>query len=145
MWDRKALIQKQTHPRDPRGTEAICDYRVVEAFDTTALIEVKLRTGKRNQIRIQARLRGHTLIGEQRYTYGPDQLRPVEFSRQALHAHSLSVDHPEDGRRMRFEAPMPKDMLELIAELRSGAGTDHPAHAEACALQHQERSERLGH
>jgi 23S rRNA pseudouridine1911/1915/1917 synthase len=126
VWDRKALIQKQTHPRDPRGTEAISDYRVIEAFDTTALIEVKLRTGKRNQIRIQARLRGHTLIGEQRYTYGPDELRPMEFSRQALHAHSLSVEHPEDGRRMRFEAPMPRDMLELIAELRSRARTEHP-------------------
>ncbi|RPH63281.1 MAG: RluA family pseudouridine synthase [Acidobacteria bacterium] len=118
VWDRKALIQKQTHPRDPRGTEAISDYRVIEAFEKASLIEVRLRTGKRNQIRIQARLRGHTLIGEQRYTYGPDELRPVEFARQALHAHGLGFEHPSDGRRLQFEAPMPKDMLELIAELR---------------------------
>jgi 23S rRNA pseudouridine1911/1915/1917 synthase len=121
VWDRKALIQKQTHPHDPRGTEAVCDYRVIEEFAETSLIEVKLKTGKRNQIRIQARLRGHTLIGEQRYTYGPEDLRPVEFSRQALHAHRLSFEHPADGRRLRFEVPMPKDMMDLIAKLRSSA------------------------
>ena len=59
VWDEKALIQKETHPRDPRGTEAISDYRVVEPFRDASLIEVRLRTGRRNQIRIQARLRGH--------------------------------------------------------------------------------------
>jgi 23S rRNA-/tRNA-specific pseudouridylate synthase len=120
VWDRKALIQKETHPRDPRGTEAICDYRVIEAFEKASLIEVTLQTGKRNQIRIQARLRGHTLVGEQRYTYGPEELRPMEFARQALHAHSLAFEHPLDGRRMRFEAPMPEDMRKLVAALRKG-------------------------
>ena len=58
VWDDKALIQKETHPRDPRGTEAICTYRTVERFSGAALIEVRLWTGRRNQIRIQARLRG---------------------------------------------------------------------------------------
>jgi len=67
VWDSKALIQKETHPNDPRASEAISEYRVVEAFADASLIEVKLRTGRRNQIRIQARLRGHTLIGEKRY------------------------------------------------------------------------------
>ena len=58
VWDDKALIQKETHPRDPRATEAVCAYRVIEPFGPATLIEVKLRTGRRNQIRIQARLRG---------------------------------------------------------------------------------------
>jgi 23S rRNA pseudouridine1911/1915/1917 synthase len=71
-WDQRALVQKQTHPRDPKGKEAIADYRLVEAFAAASLIEVRLRTGKRNQIRLQARLRGHTLVGEERYVYGPD-------------------------------------------------------------------------
>src|SRR5690242_2999181 len=56
VWDTKALIQKETHPRDPQGSEAISDYRVLETFRDTSLIEVRLRTGRRNQIRIQARL-----------------------------------------------------------------------------------------
>lgn len=118
VWDRRALIQKETHPRDPHAAEAISEYRVVESFPTTSLIEVKLRTGKRNQIRIQALLRGHALVGEQRYTFGPDDLRPIRFPRQALHAYRLSFEHPVDGRQMRFEGPMPKDLRELIASLR---------------------------
>lgn len=118
VWDRRALIQKETHPRDPHAAEAMSEYRVVESFPTTSLIEVKLRTGKQNQIRIQAHLRGHTLVGERRYTFGPDELRPIRLPRQALHAFRLSFEHPVDGRQMRFEAPMPRDLRELIASLR---------------------------
>jgi 23S rRNA pseudouridine1911/1915/1917 synthase len=118
VWDTKALIQKATHPRDPQGSEAISEYHVMESFRDTSLIEVRLRTGRRNQIRLQARLRGHTLIGEERYTYGPDTLRSVAFGRQALHAWRLEFDHPADGRALRFEAGLPPDLADLLARLR---------------------------
>jgi 23S rRNA pseudouridine1911/1915/1917 synthase len=117
VWDLKALIQKETSRRDPRGKEAISHYRVLERLGAASLIEVKLVTGKRNQIRIQARLRGHTLVGEVRYVYGPDELRPIAFPRQALHAHRLGFIHP-DGRDMSFEVPVPEDMAALVARLR---------------------------
>ena len=118
VWDLKALIQKETHARDPRGKEAVSHYRVVERLEGASLIEVRLVTGKRNQIRIQARLRGHTLVGEQRYIFGPDSLRRIAFPRQALHAFRLAFRHPQDDREMRFEAPMPEDLVTLIARLR---------------------------
>jgi 23S rRNA pseudouridine1911/1915/1917 synthase len=118
VWDEKALIQKETHPRDPRGQEAVAEYRVMESFRDASLIEVRLHTGRRNQIRIQARLRGHTLVGEQRYTYGGASLRPISFPRQALHAHRLAFAHPRDGRALRFEAPLPADLQDLLARLR---------------------------
>jgi 23S rRNA pseudouridine1911/1915/1917 synthase len=118
VWDQKALIQKETHPRDPRGKDAISHYKVLERLDGAALVEVSLVTGRRNQIRIQARLRGHTLVGEQRYTYGPDHLRPIAFPRQALHAFHLAFAHPADGRDLRFEAPLPDDMRRLVERLR---------------------------
>ncbi len=120
VWDQRSLIQKATHPRDTRGKDARSEYRVVETFKDTALIEVRLVTGKRNQIRLQARLRGHTLVGEQRYVYGPDDLRFIDFPRQALHAHRLGVRHPADGRSLRLEAPLPADLADLIARLRRG-------------------------
>jgi 23S rRNA pseudouridine1911/1915/1917 synthase len=123
VWDEKALIQKETHPRDPRGKEAISQYKVLEQLAGAALIEVQLVTGKRNQIRIQARLRGHTLVGEQRYTYGPDHLRSIEFPRQALHAYRLAFAHPVDGRGLQFEAPIPQDLLDLIARLKPSRST----------------------
>jgi 23S rRNA pseudouridine1911/1915/1917 synthase len=120
VWDTKALIQKETHPSDPAGVDAECNYRVVERFAETSLIEVRLHTGKRNQIRIQARLRGHTLVGEKRYVYGPDTLRPIAFPRQALHARRLVFRHPADDRRLEFEAPLPRDMSDLVDQLRRG-------------------------
>jgi len=118
VWDDKALIQKETSPRDPRGKEAVCRYRIVERLAGASLVEVTLVTGRRNQIRLQARLRGHTLVGEQRYTYGPDSLRPIAFARQALHAHRLAFRHPVDGRTVRLESPLPDDMRALVERLR---------------------------
>jgi 23S rRNA pseudouridine1911/1915/1917 synthase len=118
VWDTKALIQKETSPRDPRGKDAISHYRVIEPLAGASLIEVRLVTGKRNQIRIQARLRGHTLVGEVRYIYGPDELRPIDFPRQALHAQRLSFRHPADEREMAFEAPLPEDLTALLERLR---------------------------
>ena len=118
VWDEKALIQKETHPRDPQGTEAVSAYLVLESFRDTSLVEVRLQTGRRNQIRIQARLRGHTLVGEKRYTYGPDSLRTIQFERHALHAWKLAFDHPADERPLAFEAPPPADFAALIERLR---------------------------
>lgn len=118
VWDRKALIQKETHPKDPLAKDAVCDYRVLESFRDASLIEVRLRTGRRNQIRIQARLRGHTLVGERRYVYGPDMLRTIAFERQALHARRLAFRHPADGRLLEFESPVPADFESLLVRLR---------------------------
>jgi RluA family pseudouridine synthase len=118
VWDTKALIQKRTHPRDPQGTEAISHYRTLETFRDTSLLEVRLHTGKRNQIRLQARLHGHTLVGERRYAAG-FAAAPVAFPRHALHAYRLAFEHPADGRRCRFEAPLPADFSDLLSRLRA--------------------------
>jgi RluA family pseudouridine synthase len=118
VWDDAALVQKETHPRDPAGKEATSRYRLVEQFENSALIEVSLVTGRRNQIRLQARLHGHMLVGERRYTFGPDTLRTIAFPRQALHAHRLTFRHPANEREMHFESPLPTDMAELVRTLK---------------------------
>ena len=149
VWDQKVLIQKEARAADPRAAEAISDYRVLETFAETSLVEVRLQTGKRNQIRIQAALRGHALVGERQYATGPSKPPalaprataslavakgeggrtgptsfPLEaFSRQALHAHRLTFRHPVDDRVLTFEAPLPKDLSELLRRLRTGRAT----------------------
>ena len=117
-WDSEALIQKRAHPREAHGKEAISHYAVVEEFEGASLVEVRLETGKRNQIRIQARLHGHMLVGERLYVHGPEELRPIAFPRQALHAAKLSFTHPRTGRLMVFEAPLPSDLSGLLSRLR---------------------------
>jgi 23S rRNA pseudouridine1911/1915/1917 synthase len=118
VWDTRALIQRGASARDPNALEAISAYRTLEAFGAASLLDVRLHTGKRNQIRIQAALHGHQLVGERRYVVSTQPLAAIDFSRQALHAFRLGFRHPADGREMEFEAPLPADLEDLLARLR---------------------------
>jgi len=118
-WHPGKLVQRKAHPDDPRAKEAISEYRVVEDLGPASLLEIRLQTGKRNQIRIQAQLHGHPLVGERLYVSRSVQ-PPIPFDRQALHAFRLGFRHPADGRLLRFEAPLADDMAGLIERLRKG-------------------------
>ena len=63
-WHATTLRQRKAHATDARGKEAVAEYRVMEQFAMAALVEVSLVTGKRNQIPVQAGLRGHPLLGQ---------------------------------------------------------------------------------
>ena len=119
VWDDKALVQKAAQAGDRGALEAELAYRTLETFTGAALLEIHLHTGRRNQIRIQARLRSHSLVGEQRYRPDPAGPPLIAFGRQALHACRLGFVHPADGRGLRFEAPPPGDFAELLGRLRS--------------------------
>jgi 23S rRNA pseudouridine1911/1915/1917 synthase len=119
-WDERALQQKRTLRRDPRAKEAISHYRLLETLPGASLLEVRLVIGKRNQVRIQAQVHGHTLVGERLYAPAAPA-GSIEFPRQALHARRLSFRHPRDGRALVFEAPLPEDMKGLLVRLRRDA------------------------
>jgi 23S rRNA pseudouridine1911/1915/1917 synthase len=134
VWDRRALIQKEAQATDPKASVAISDYRVLETLTDTSLIEVRLQTGKQNQIRMQAGLHGHPLVGEKRYVAEAEQMR-VAFPRQALHAYHLMLRHPADDRQLTFEAPLPGDLSALLGRLRTEPRrlrrtTSHKGHEE---------------
>jgi 23S rRNA pseudouridine1911/1915/1917 synthase len=118
VWDRKALIQKIARQGDADAEDAVSDYRVVERLRGAALLEVQLQTGRRNQIRMQAALRGHSLVGERRYVSQDGRPGPIRFGRQALHAWRLTFRHPKDGSEVALEAPLPPDFADLLARLR---------------------------
>ncbi|HZS07410.1 MAG TPA: RluA family pseudouridine synthase [Blastocatellia bacterium] len=121
-WDEKFLIQRPTREHHPHAKEAISHYRVLEELGPTSLLEISLVTGKQHQIRVQAALRNHQLVGEQLYLAERQPRRPVEFHRQALHALRLEFRHPADERRLKFEAPQPEDFSLLLGKLRGEAG-----------------------
>ncbi len=118
VWDQDKLKQRPAKRRDDMPKEAICHYRIVERFKETSLLEVRLVTGKRNQIRIQAGMRGHPLIGEKMYLSEQSTRSTIQFDRQALHAHRLSFLHPIEGKPMSFEAEIPSDLQALLGHLR---------------------------
>ena len=121
VWSNKALIHRGARTDDPRGVDAVSAYRVLEGFDAATLVEVRLETGKQNQIRVQAQLRGHPLVGERRYVAADRSGTGIQFTRQALHAHALAFRHPADERTLRFEAPLPDDLDGLLMRLRRAA------------------------
>jgi len=118
VWNRDSLKQQRAERRDRNAQEAICHYRTLEKFQDASLIEVRLVTGKRNQIRVQAALRGHPLVGEKKYIYEPAPQPIVKFGRQALHAHRLSFRHPVDDRALSFEVPLAEDIESLLKRYR---------------------------
>jgi 23S rRNA pseudouridine1911/1915/1917 synthase len=117
-WNQDSLKQQLAERRDRNAKEAVCRYRTLEKFPGAALIEVSLVTGKRNQIRVQAGLRGHQMVGEKKYVYDPAPQPRIEFARQALHAHRLAFKHPMNQRPMNFEAQPPDDFQSLLETLR---------------------------
>lgn len=100
------------------GKRAVTHVRPLERLAGWTLLECRLETGRTHQIRIHLSEAGHPVYGDTKY--GPP-LRPEDppqMRRLALHAATLGFDHPADGRRLRFEAPPPKDFETVVATLR---------------------------
>jgi 23S rRNA pseudouridine1911/1915/1917 synthase len=120
MWDPAKRIQRTTPAETEGSVLATTKLRTIARYGRFAsLVELRLHTGRRNQIRLQAQLRGHPLLGERLYLpedwKGPAR-RPIQ--RQALHALFLELAHPHSRERVRFEAPLPDDLRRLLAQLK---------------------------
>ncbi len=116
-------------PDGEYGKHAITHYKVLKRFDYVSLIECKLETGRTHQIRAHMSYIKHPLFNDDEY--GGDQiLRGTTFTkykqfiqncftimpRQALHAKSLELVHPQTGKTMFFDSEIPADMAEVIAK-----------------------------
>lgn len=119
LWDPKVNIQKLSAPGVPGSATARGHWRIDQAFPRSqvARLEVQLDTGRRNQIRLQAALRGHPLVGETQYLPDGYKPRPPRMPRQALHARRIVFPHPDDGRPITVEAPLSDDLQRLEALL----------------------------
>jgi 23S rRNA pseudouridine1911/1915/1917 synthase len=98
------------------GTEAVTHYRVLERLRDATLLEVRLESGLKNQIRVQFRAAGHPLVGDRHYEHSEQAEKTL--SRQALHAWKLVVVHPDNGKPLHLEAPPPRDFELTLERLR---------------------------
>jgi RluA family pseudouridine synthase len=103
LWEGKDLIVRSVDPRAyPDAKPAVTHYRTVSSTRGYATLEVTLETGRKNQIRAHLSEKGHPIAGDARYGAKTDPIR-----RLALHARILGLEHPETGKKMTFEAPVP--------------------------------------
>jgi 23S rRNA pseudouridine1911/1915/1917 synthase len=105
--------------------EVVAEYPLAGARGFVTKLRLRLETGRKHQIRVQAAHAGLPLIGDR--TYHPkyrDRAQPgslLEFPRQALHAEVLTLEHPDrPGTRMSWTAALPKDLRQLEANLKAG-------------------------
>ena len=93
-------------PTDNGGKLAITHYHRLRYTDEFSLVEMKLETGRKNQIRVHMADLGNPVAGDQKYGNGRDPLH-----RLALHAYRLNFYHPITREQMEFETPIPKEFL----------------------------------
>jgi 23S rRNA pseudouridine1911/1915/1917 synthase len=104
-------------PATPGARQAALRLRVVSSTARHALVEVRLLTGRKHQIRAQLAAAGHPLVGDVRYGIPRPPPGTPAFARPALHAASVALLHPVRREPVRFEAPLPADFRALLAAL----------------------------
>ncbi len=95
------------------GEEAITLFRVLQRVDSATLLSVVLQTGKRNQIRVHLRERGHPILGDDRYG-GVALHRRWDDRRLGLHAQLLAFPHPRTAALLRFDTGLPPTFAAFV-------------------------------
>ncbi len=121
--------QRMAITDEHRGKWALTQYTTLQILSGhIALVECRLATGRTHQIRVHFSAHGHPLIGDPlylrripavaRHLPASQRLAALDFPRQALHAMRLGFTHPDTGKKLTFETPLPHDMASLLTALR---------------------------
>jgi len=103
------------------GQLAITHFRVVAHLEGATLVQVRLETGRRNQIRVHFAEAGHPVLGDPRYEPELAQHSRWPHKRLALHARLLGFDHPVTGQSLRLESPLPVEMEKFLRARKEGS------------------------
>lgn len=110
LKDNKAFITYSS-PVDNGGKYAVTHYHTLKTNDDFSLVELKLETGRKNQIRVHMQDLGHPVAGDVKYGNGRNPI-----GRLALHAFRLNFYHPRTREFMNFETPFPTPFVRLFQE-----------------------------
>jgi 23S rRNA pseudouridine1911/1915/1917 synthase len=113
------------HPRDRKrmsvesraGRESITGWRVLRRYPESGTSELEIRpeTGRTHQIRVHLAAAGLPVVGD--VVYGRARGRDAALGRPALHAEHLGFQHPGRAVHLQFDAPLPADLVALVAGL----------------------------
>jgi 23S rRNA pseudouridine1911/1915/1917 synthase len=104
------------------GRSALSLFRVRQRFERFTLLDVELKTGRTHQIRVHLAWLKHPVVGDETYGGGRDntiqdaRLRAHvrNLGRHFLHAEKLAFTHPQTGKRVEFNSPLPPELAELL-------------------------------
>ncbi len=123
--DRKKMVVLQN-----RGREALTRWRVEKEGGETALLKVRIETGRTHQIRVHLSYIGHPVVGDETYGGGKRRARNIKSApmrelllkaqRQLLHSIRLEFTHPATGAAVWATAPLPDDFRDILEGLDSG-------------------------
>jgi len=105
-WVRKDERHRKmhtTHEDHPEAKEARLSYRTLAQLPQATLLEVRLETGRKHQIRVQLSHRGHPILGDRKY--GATTKFPEGI---ALHSRQIELVHPVRKTPLRLVAPLPR-------------------------------------
>lgn len=108
LKDNKAYVTFSS-PVDNGGKYAVTHYHTLKRTTEHSLVEFKLETGRKNQIRVHTADMGHPICGDVKYGNGDDPLH-----RLCLHAYVLCFYHPVTGQPMEFSTPIPTPFRSLF-------------------------------
>ena len=108
LKDNKAYVTYSS-PVDNGGKYAVTHFHVLDRTVAYSLVEYRLETGRKNQIRVHSADMGHPVCGDVKYGNGDDPLH-----RLCLHAYVLCFHHPVTHQRMEFETPVPATFRHLF-------------------------------
>ena len=94
---------------DPSGQKAITNYRVIKEKGELSLLAVNIESGRKNQIRVQLKEIGHSVVGDEKYGFTKDPL-----GRLGLHASKLVFEHPFSGEIIAVNADVPPAFWKLF-------------------------------
>ena len=102
-------IQVHSSQVDNGGRLAVTHYRTIKTGNGYSMVELKLETGRKNQIRVHMKDKGHPVVGDRRYGNGEDPL-----GRLCLHAFKLCFFHPVTREKMEFQEEYPSSFKGLL-------------------------------
>lgn len=88
---------------------AVSNYKVVKRSPAYSMVEVKLDTGRKNQIRVHMSDLGHPIIGDVKYGAKKNPIK-----RLGLHAMNIVFKHPTSGKMLEFVSPVPPKFNEMF-------------------------------
>ena len=91
--------------------EALTEFKVLERYNDSTLLDVELKTGRTHQIRVHMQYINHPVLNDARYNK-----KVIDETGQYLHAYYLSFIHPRSRERMEFRTNMPEYMKQYIKE-----------------------------